>query len=136
MKIHQSNRTLLLCAEWREGDGLEPRLEQITDVKQQTHKSRQLSKQAQRALSLFLEGECKHPDLLGIQVVEVQYEHKQQCLCVKVGSIDIDAKGEAILAALKHSQSLLRSVVATSLHRKKIPALCFCYVGNSRTGGE
>jgi hypothetical protein len=38
MKSHQSHRTRLLCAEWREGDGLAPRFEPRDPVKQQTRK--------------------------------------------------------------------------------------------------
>jgi ribosome-binding factor A len=136
MKTHQSNRTRLLCAEWREGDGLAPHFEQRDQVKRQARKDQQLSKQALRALSLFLEGECKHPDLLGVEVLAVQYEPAKQRLCVNVGSTNVDADGEAILAALKHSQAVLRSVVAASLHRKKVPALSFYYVGSNNTGGE
>jgi ribosome-binding factor A len=136
MKTHQSNRTHWLCAEWREGDGLAPRFEPRDQVKQQARKDQQLSKQAHRALSLFLEGECKHPDLLGVEVLAVQYEPAKQRLCVNVGSTNNDAEGEAILAALKHSQAVLRSVVAASLHRKKVPALSFYYVGSHSTGGE
>jgi ribosome-binding factor A len=136
MKTYQSNRTRLLCAEWREGDGLAPRFEPRDQVKQQTHKDQQLSKQAHRALSLFLEGGCKHPDLLGVEVLAVQYEPAKQRLCINVGSTNNDADGEAILAALKHSQAVLRSVVTASLHRKKVPALSFYYVGSNNTGGE
>jgi len=136
MKTHQSKRTRLLCAEWREGDGLAPRFEQRDQVKQQARKDQQLSKQAHRALSLFLEGECKHPDLLGVEVIAVQYEPAKQRLCVSVGSTNIDASGEAVLAALRHSRAVLRSVVAASLHRKKVPPLSFSYVGNGNTGGE
>ncbi|MDX8126459.1 hypothetical protein QLH52_04145 [Methylomonas sp. OY6] len=135
MKTHQSNLTPLLCAEWREGDGLAPRFEQRGPVKQQARKDQQLSKQAHRALSLFLEGECKHPDLLGVEVLAVRYEAAKQCLCVSVGSTNNDADGESILVALKHSQAVLRGVVAACSHRKKVPALSFYYVGNN-TGGD
>ncbi|AEF99073.1 ribosome-binding factor A [Methylomonas methanica] len=135
MKTHQSKRSQPLCAVWREGDGLAPRFEQRDPVKQLVRKDQQLSKQAHRALSSFLEGECKHPDLLGIEVVAVQYEPAKQRLCVSVGSANNQANGEAVLAALKHSQTVLRSVVAAGLHRKKVPVLSFYYVGDN-TGGE
>ncbi|WP_157197828.1 MULTISPECIES: hypothetical protein [Methylomonas] len=98
MKTHQSSRTRLLCEEWREGDGLAPRFEQRDPVKQLARKDQQLSKQAHRALSLFLEGECKHPDLLGVEVLAVQYEPAKQRLCVSVGSPNNATNSEAILA--------------------------------------
>ncbi|MCQ8102861.1 hypothetical protein NP590_01985 [Methylomonas sp. SURF-2] len=65
----------------------------------------------------------------------VEYEPAKQRLSVGVRSSS-DADGEAILAALKHSQALLRSVVAASLHRKKVPVLGFYFQGSSNTGGE
>lgn len=136
MKIHQSKRTALLCAEWREGDGLPPRFEQRNYLKKQTRKDQQLSKQAYRALNLFLEGECKHPDLLAVELIAVDYEPAKQRLCVKVGSTLDHADGEAVLSALKHSQALLRSVLAGCLHRKKVPTLSFSYVGSPSRGGE
>jgi ribosome-binding factor A len=136
MKTHQSNRTELLCAQWREGDGLPPRLEQARRTKSKSHKDQQLSKQAKRALSLFLEGESRHPDLWAVEVLSVLYEPEKQKLCINVGSGNHDTDGEAVLAALYRSQAALRSVVAASLHRNKVPALSFCYLGSHDTGGE
>lgn len=136
MQTYQSKRTPELYVEWREDDGLAPRFEARASVKHTARKNQQLSKQAHRALSLFLDGECRHPDLLGVEVRSVEYESAKQQLFAGVGSSGNNTNGDAVLAALKHSQAVLRSVLATSLHRKKTPTLSFYYTGDSNTGGE
>lgn len=125
----------LPCAQWREGDGVDPRLEACGRNKRYaTHKNQQLSKQVQRSLGLFLEGECRHPALIDIHLLDVQFDSVSQRLCVTVGIRD-GGQRDLVLAALKSLQPALRSIIARAIHRKKVPTLAF-FIDPSATGEE
>ncbi|MGR8934546.1 MAG: ribosome-binding factor A [Gammaproteobacteria bacterium] len=123
-----------LCDTPREGDGIDPRYEtRGRHRKPRQRKDYQLCKEAQRILALVLAGETAHPLLRELQIVSVEPEGDGRQLCVTVAHGEPSVCGDAeILAALAGAQGYLRSVLACSIHRKRVPVLRFQYL---RKGG-
>ena len=121
-----------LCAEIGPGDGVDPRLlARGRERKPAHHKALQLSKEAKRVLSLFLAGEVADPLLQFLQVIDVSPESDGQFLRVTVAPSGAkpELSEKAVVDALVKIQGGLRSAIAHSVKRKRVPALKFRYVG-------
>lgn len=114
-----------LCAGFDAEDGVDPRyLSNKSARKKSSAKDMQLGKEAQRVLSLVLAGETQNPLLRDLVVLSVLPEGHGQRLEVTVGHYD--AVDEAlVLTALNHAHGRLRTLLAQSLHRKRVPLLSF-----------
>lgn len=126
-----------LCDVPREGDGIDPRYEtRGQQPKPRQRKDYQLCKEAQRILALILAGETADPLLRDLLVVAVEPEQGGRQLRVTVahGAGTEPCSEAEVLGALSAAQGLLRSELARSIHRKRVPVLLFCYAG-TLTGG-
>lgn len=120
-----------LCAEISAEDGVDPRfLMAKQSRKKSLAKELQLGKEAARILSLVLAGETDNPLLRDLVVLSALPEGNRQHLCVTVGHYAMVAFDEAqVLEALNREQGLLRTVLAQSINRKRVPVLTFRYLG-------
>lgn len=122
----------LLCAEVRMDDGVDPRQEaRHCGRKVFTHKTMQLCKEAKRVLALMFAGELCEPILNQLQVIDVVSEGEGQFLSVTLACMNKDSEPEEseIRHSLTRARGFLRSAIARSVNRKRIPALKFKYVG-------
>ncbi|MCH9696736.1 MAG: ribosome-binding factor A [Gammaproteobacteria bacterium] len=127
-----------LCAEWREDDGFDPRLESSHEDNRCDDKHlRQVCKQAQRVISRLLL-EVSTPICLNtVFVSSVDSEQHGQQLCVTVAhaSRAFACDSAEVVQALQELQGAIRSELAHSLHRRRTPQLRFCYGGVLEQGG-
>ncbi len=117
-----------LCDELGPEDGIDPRiLARALDTKTKSHKSQQLCKEAKHTLSLVLAGELSDPTLQNLGVVDVTTNDDGQFLFVSVSHIDtgIVPDENQTLNKLQAIQGYLRSAIAQSVKRKRVPALKF-----------
>lgn len=127
-----SKEAASLCAEISYEDGIDPRyLHRGSSRNKTSAKNLQLSKEAERIISLVFAGEVHNPLLQDLVVLSVQPEGKGQQLRVSIGHYNnaIISDSEQVIAALKGIQGLLRSALAQSIHRKHVPLLHFQYLG-------
>ncbi len=99
-------------------------------------KTLQLCRQVERALSLALAGECGDDLLREVWVEGVEPMGGAGALLVRVcvprGIVAVD-----VVARLNHRAGALRSIVAGSICRKKVPSLSFVAVpGNGTETGN
>ncbi len=125
------NEALHLCGEIGPEDGIDPRiLARKYEKENETrhHKSMQLCKEAKRVLSLVLAGELADPLFQQLQVIDVITDEEAQFLIVTLDSSSPDhALDEAeLISRLQQIQGYLRSVIAQSVKRKRVPTLKFC----------
>lgn len=90
-------------------------------------KLRQLCRQVERALSLALGSDCHDPVLLDLAVDQVLPWPNASRLLVTVRptSPELSVDRTEVLAHLEAQKSVLRGVVAETIHRKRTPELCF-----------
>ncbi len=122
------NEVKLLCDDLAPEDGVDPRiLARPLDTKTKSHKGQQLCKEAKHTLSLVLAGELSDPTLQNLEVVDVTTNEDGQFLYVLVSHIDtgIAPDENQILNKLHAIQGYLRSAIAQSVKRKRVPALKF-----------
>jgi len=134
MKIKNNwlDEAALLCGELSSDDGLDPRLwNKRLSRKVDNRKSSQLCSEVRRVLSLVLANELKDPLLMAVRIVEVSPESTKQQLSigVKVDEQCSDVREDQVMKSLAGIQGYLRSIIAESVHRKRVPALNFHYVG-------
>ncbi len=125
---HWLNEARQLCDELCHEDGLDPRiLARSFETKTKTHKNQQLCKKAQHALSLVLAGNVGDPVLQNLEVTEVRSDEHRQFLIVSVRHLDLGlaADEHKTLDKLQAIQGYLRSSIARSVKRKRVPALKF-----------
>lgn len=86
-----------------------------------------LCKKAKHTLSVVLAGEVKDDRLLNLEVIDVSASNDGQFLIVSidVSHQELSIDENLILAKLKSVQGYLRSVIANSVKRKRVPALKF-----------
>lgn len=126
-----------LCAELHADDGVDARTA-FTRVSKNREspadrKTRQLCKQAQRALAAALGGECSDPTLHLAEIVGVDPSPDSSRLRVLVR---VPADGESSAAWRRRLESacgFLRAYLASAITRKRVPELTFCVLP---TGGE
>lgn len=95
--------------------------------KQWLFEAKQLCKEAQHTLSLVLAGELSDPILQNLEVVEVGADESGQFLFVTVCHIatGLTPNENQTLNKLKAIQGYLRTAIAQSVKRKRVPALKF-----------
>lgn len=102
-------------------------------------KTLQLCRQVQRALHYAL-GECGDDLLAGVYVMSVEPAPNASRMLVTVQPMDEGTDPIDILQRLSFVTGQLRSDVAASIHRKKVPELLFhCEplgVGSPGSGGD
>ncbi len=90
-------------------------------------KLRQLCRQVERAVSTALADDCHDSVLLELLVHTVLPWPNASRLLVAVSPSDPDGKidRDLVLLRLEAAKPTLRAVVATAIHRKRTPNLCF-----------
>src|SRR5579862_2854687 len=91
-------------------------------------KARRLCRQVAEALQAGLSGECADEVLQQVSVCSVAPSTESSRLIVTVSVPDATNPAEA-LARLEGARGLLRTLVATAIHRKKVPDLAFRLAG-------
>jgi ribosome-binding factor A len=117
-----------LCDELDRDDGIDPRILARKHIsKSRDHKSAQLSKEAKRTLSLALAGELSDARLQDLEVIDVTTGLDDQFLVVTVTPTNSASNLDSnqLLKRLKKIQGYLRSTIAQSVKRKRVPALKF-----------
>lgn len=87
-------------------------------------KALQLCRQVQRALNYAL-GETGDDRLLELYVESVEPAPNDKRLMVTVSPMGEDCDPAAVLERLQFALPMLRSAVAESIHRKRVPELLF-----------
>ncbi len=90
-------------------------------------KALQLCRQVQRALTYAL-GDCDDDVLASLYVDSVDPAPNEKHLMVTVSPLDADVSPEDVLVRLQHVYGKLRSEVAASIHRRRVPELTFLCV--------
>jgi ribosome-binding factor A len=121
-------RTPDLCSEPRPDDGIDPRdLVRESARKKGGRKSLQLCAQVAEALNYAFAAVCNDDVVRELVVVAVQPAPDESRLLVTVGPLLPGPCNSAeVLAHLHQVLGKLRSEVAATIHRKKIPELTFC----------
>ena len=90
-------------------------------------KTLQLCKQVERTLSLVLTGECSDDVLRDLLVTSVEPIDGTSQLLVTVQPFDVETTpGVAVIVDHLHrAKHRLRAAIAQSVHRRKVPDLCF-----------
>ncbi len=119
-----------LCAELRPDDGLPPHLtkrkEQRENRGPHEGRSQQYCKAVWRALDAGLASACGDPRLKSLAILSVEPLPGGSKLIVVVSAPVADrAELSALEQALQKASGLLRSVVASDIHRKRAPHLTF-----------
>jgi ribosome-binding factor A len=100
------------------------------------HKTRQLCRQAQRALTLALAGECADEVLRDLYVESVEPMGSAAQLLVHVAlPSHVQLPVFEVLARLESRSARLRAIVAQSICRKKAPNLSFI-IAPAAEGGQ
>jgi ribosome-binding factor A len=117
-----------LCGDIGPEDGIDPRLAaRATGRKAGNHKGRQLGKEARHVLSLIFAGELGDPVFQDLEIIDVTPTDDGQFLTVSLALIDngIDTSEALILEKCQAVSGYLRSAIASSVKRKRVPALKF-----------
>lgn len=120
-----------LCGEFGPEDGIDPRiLARSYDRKMKSYKSMQLCKKVKQSLAMILAGELGDPVLQNLEVVDVSSNTDGQFLLVSVEQMDTDltTSEQQIFNKLQTLQGYLRTEIAASIKRKRVPALKFSLV--------
>jgi ribosome-binding factor A len=91
-------------------------------------KARRLCRQVSEALQAGLSGECADDVLQQVWVCSVDPAVEASRLVVTV-SVPESVNPVDALARLEGARGLLRTIVATAIHRKKVPELSFRMAG-------
>lgn len=96
-----------------------------------SRKTKQLCHQVAETLNYVLSGECDDDVLRNFYVVGVDPAGDPSCLLVTVGPLDAGDRTPVadVLERLQRVSGKLRSEVATSISRRKVPQLLFRVVG-------
>ncbi len=122
-----------LYGELHEDDGVDPRECFRNDSGRDRHgrKCKQLCRQVAETLDLVLSGDCRDEVLQGLHVVSVVPAPNSSRLLVTVAADLPFAHPDRglILRRLDEHSGRMRSQVAASIHRKRVPALVFEVLG-------
>lgn len=118
-------------------DGIDPRLlvkERQGD--QSNHKALQLCKRAERTINLAFAGECFEPVFgeLIVQNVELFPDGTQFLVSLCVRGQRNRHELESIAVTLGHAKGYVRTLIAQSIRRKRVPALRFRLVTSDQPG--
>ncbi len=128
MKNSRLKEARNLCAEFSPEDGIDPHIiARAMDRKPRDRKSKQLSKEAMHTLSMVFAGELNDPVFEDITVLDVTSSEDGQFLIVtlSVSDPDLITNENLILQKCQLVQGYLRSTIARSVQRKRVPALKF-----------
>jgi len=120
-----------LCAEVRPDDGIDPRTIVHQPVRDKSHrKTYQVCKQAERTLNLMLAGNLVEPLLreLSVYTVEPYPDSSHLLVIVEPVMTMVSLNKDEVLHALHRANGHLRSALATTLNRKRVPQLTFHFV--------
>ena len=120
-----------LCAEVRPEDGVDPRMLLRQSKKKKTHrKTYQICKQAEKTLTLVLAGESAETILreLIVCAVEPNPDSKHLLVIVSANSTAVPLDENEVLKALQRAGGRLRSVLATTINRKRTPQISFQFI--------
>lgn len=97
----------------------------------ESRKAKQLCRQVAETLDLVLSGDCRDELLQSLHVISVVPAPNSSRLLVTVSSdLSIEAfDRQEILGLLERQAGRLRSEVAASINRKRVPSLVFHVVG-------
>ena len=119
------------CQQLGEGDGVDPRLADRRSSgsrhREEDRKTQQLCQQVSHVLEAVLTGEAKDADLQDLSVVSVVPAPNAGRLLVTVQSWAVDAlsRWSEIEEKLRRATPWLRSELAASISRRRIPELVF-----------
>ena len=117
------------CGELHEDDGVDPRdyFRSGMNRHRQSRKAKQLCRQVAETLGLVLSGDCRDEILQSLQVVSVVPAPNTSRLLVTVAADVPDAQLDrgSIIERLHAQSGRLRSEVAASINRKRVPVLVF-----------
>ena len=122
------NEARQLCGQIGPQDGIDPRIiARARNRDPASHKSKQLGKEARHILSMVFAGELNDPVFQDLEVFDVAATDDGQFLVVSLAITDTSARiDEAqILEKCQALQGYLRSAIATSVKRKRVPMLKF-----------
>lgn len=122
------NQAKLLCAELGPEDGVDPRVLAKKHVeKTKSYKCQQLCKVAKQTLALVITGELSDPLLYSLNVEDVVVSKDGQffIISISIGNYDLSPCEGEILHKLQAIKGYLRTTIAQSVKRKKVPALKF-----------
>ena len=94
------------------------------DVRQIDRKTLQLCRQVERALNYAL-GSCENDVLADLRVDSVEPAPNASHLLVTVSPLNPELRALQILPELQRASGYIRSEIATSIHRKRVPELSF-----------
>jgi ribosome-binding factor A len=120
-----------LCAEIRPEDGIDPRKVIHKSNRSNKHrKTYQVCKQAERTLNLVLAGESVEALLRELSVCAVEPNPDSSRLLVIVEPISTTVSLDKcdVLKALQRAEGRLRSAIATTINRKRVPQLTFQFL--------
>jgi ribosome-binding factor A len=125
-------RRQALCSELGPEDGIDPRdLLRETSRKKGGRKTLQLCGQVAEALNYAFAAICNDDVLRELGVLAVQPAPDESRLRVTVGpTLPGPCDPIQVLAHVQQALGKLRSEVAAAIHRKKVPELAFCVIGN------
>ena len=119
------------CQQLGEEDGIDPRLVSRRSLdsrhRDQNRKTQQLCQQVWHVLDAVLTGEARDADLQGLSVISVVPAPHAGRLLVSVQSWAVDAlsRWSVIDEKLRRATPWLRSELAASISRRRIPELVF-----------
>lgn len=126
-----------LCSELGAEDGIDPRdlARQSTTGKKGGRKTLQLCGQVAEALNYAFGSVCNDDLIRELGVISVQPAPDESRLLVTVGPMLPGPFDPAqVLSRLQQAMGKLRTEVATSIHRKKVPDLTFHVVHPTKSG--
>ena len=128
-----------LCARLHDDDTVDPRKSRDDGDDQDNNdnrKTRQLCKQAFRAISAAMTGECHNNSLQALEVIRVDPAPNAGRLQVTV-AVESPGPGEPVIrAALERVTGFLRGEVARAITRKRAPELTFRVIPHQEEGHE
>ena len=123
------------CAEIWPEDGIAPRLlAKQQKVSKREHKQLQLCKRVNRTMDLLFLDESLDPALRDLVVdrVELSSNGRQFVITVLVDpNITSDMKSR-IIDALTNARGYIRTIIAQTIERKRIPAITFRIAGSDK----
>jgi len=120
-----------LCAQMRAEDGIDPRLEKGgRKPKASRIRDGRICRETERVLPLILASATANPLLHELRIVSVDLEDNGRRLRVVLAKTGEALSEQAVVQALAHAQSWLRTELARHFHRKRMPVLLLDYVGD------
>ncbi len=122
------NEARQLCAQIDPENGIDPRIiARKRNRNPGNHKSEQLGKEARHILSMVFAGELRDPVFQVLEVIDVSASNDSQFLIVSLAATYTGLKFDEmqLLEKCQAIQGYLRSAIASSVKRKRVPALKF-----------